>query len=189
MLNTYQLATIVSATLGMTLITMQPARPATFQYTTLTTKTVYTEDPTVIAGAPYDGVFVNNIFNPFLGLEQTFSGFYRIQMGKLGEAVFLRTVQQRPTDRTDIGEAGIANIEYLETPQTVAAIPDAFLAPPGLTEFDFKFVSAAVAGAPVVLSKGWSAELVPESNHPLAIVWVLGLSLALKWASRVAAES
>ena len=189
MLSAYKLATTISATLGVALIMMQSSRAASFQYTTLTTKSVYTEDPTVIAGAPYDGVFVNNIFNPFLGLEQTFFGFYRVQTGELGEAVSLRAVQQRPTNRTEFGEDGLTRIEYLATPQTVDAVPGAFAIPPGLTEFDFKFVPAAVANAPVVLSKGWTAKPTPESNNPLALVCVLGLGLGLKRASSATAES
>lgn len=180
MFNTHNLTAAIGTTLGVALVTMSPSMAATFRYTTLTTQTVYTEGPTVIAGTPYDGTFVNNIFNPFSGLAQTFSGFYRIQTGTLGEAVSLNAVQQRPTDRTDLGDIGITRIEYFATPQPVAAIPGAFTVPPGLTEFDFQFVPAAVAGAPVVLSQGWSAESVPESSSPLMWAGFVGLGLGLK---------
>lgn len=186
MLNPYKLMATIGTTLGVALVTMSPAVAATFRYTTLTTQTVYSEGSTVVAGTSYDGTFVNTIFNPFFGLTQTFSGFYRIQTGMLGEAVSLSAVQQSPTDRTGIGDIGITRIEYLATPQPVDTVPGAFTVPPGLTDFDFQFVPAAVAGAPVVLSQGWSAESVPESSSPLLWVGLLGLGLGLKRLSTAA---
>ena len=54
-------------------------------------------------------------------------------------------------------------------PQPVTTVPDGFTVPPGITEFDFKFVPAAVAGAPVILSNGWVAELLSEPvTKPIA---------------------
>lgn len=178
MLNAYTLAATVAATLGGVVMTMPPAIAASFRYTTLTTNTLYTEDPTVVAGIAYDGTFINTIFNPFLGAEQIFAGFYQIQTGQLGEALSLRAVQQNPTDRTGLGDAGITRIEYFDSLQPVVDVPGAFVVPPGLTDFDFQFVPASVAGAPVVLSQGWSAVQVPEPNLTLPILCFVGLGLA-----------
>ncbi|MGF1521865.1 MAG: hypothetical protein ACFBSF_06030 [Leptolyngbyaceae cyanobacterium] len=177
MLNAYTLAATVAATLGGVWMTGASAIAASFRYITPTTNTLYTEAPAVVAGIPYDGTFINTIFNPFLEAEQTFSGFYQIQTGQLGEALSLRAVQQSPTDRTELGEAGITRIEYFDVPQPVADIPGAFVVPPGLTDFDFQFVPATVAGAPVVLSQGWSAVQVPEPKSTWNMLF-LGLGLA-----------
>lgn len=61
--------------------------------------------------------------------------------------------------------------EYLADAQDVSSIPNAFIFPASLTEFNFKFVPAPIANSPTVLSKGWSVETVPEPS----IVAALGL--------------
>ena len=183
--GTYTLVTTTSAAICLVLAATPAAIAASFRYTTLTTNAIYTEGETAIAGSSYDGTFANTTFNPFSGLSQTFSGFYQVQDGKLGEAVSLIAVQKRPTDRTGLGADGTARIEYLATPQLVATVPGAFTVPPGLTEFDFKFSPAAVANAPVFLSNGWTVESVPEPNTSLLWLGLLGLGSLIKLAKRV----
>ncbi|MGB3296553.1 MAG: hypothetical protein WBB01_26505 [Phormidesmis sp.] len=180
MLDTEKLVPTIGAAVCLVLTAASSSIAASFRYTTLTNQTTYTEGATAIAGSPYEGTFTNTIFNPFSGLAQTFSGFYQVQSGKLGEAVSLIAVQKRPTDRTGLGDDGTTRIEYLATPQSVATVPGAFTVPPGLAEFDFKFSPAVVASAPVVLSNGWVAESVPEPSTAFTLLGLLGLGLGTR---------
>ena len=167
------LSAVTTGLLALNLVftSSQPAFSATFRYRTAITDSLYTEGRTTIAGVTYDGTFSNSIFDPFARIFRQFSGFFSVTQGSLGTAVAVRAVQSSPEDRTSLGEEGIALIQYLADAQDVSSIPNAFIFPAGLTEFDFKFVPAPIANSPTVLSKGWSVETVPEPS----IVAALGL--------------
>lgn len=155
--------------LGLVLINGYSASSATFRYTSATTETIYTEGETTINGVTYDGTFINSIFDPFAMMFRQFSGLFSITDGSLGEAVAVAAVQTNPSDRTLLGEEGIARTEYLANLQDVALIPEVITLPEGLSEFDFKFIPAPVAGTPTVLARGWSVEKVSEPGAIVAI--------------------
>ena len=163
------LSTVASVLFGLSFVcvTEHSASSATFKYTSGTTETIYIEGETTREGITYDGTFINSIFDPFAQMFRQFSGVFSIINGSLGEAVTVAAVQISPIDRLSLGEEGIARTEYLADLQDVALIPGAITFPPGLREFDFKFVPAPVAGVPTVLARGWSVNRV---NEPGAIV-------------------
>ena len=113
------------------------------------------------------------MFDPIAMMFRQFSGLFSITDGSLGKAVAVATVQTSPIDRTSLGEEGIARIEYFADSQDVALVPGAVSFPPNLSEFDFKFIPASVAGSPTVLTQGWSVEKVNEP-HVIAALGFLG---------------
>lgn len=174
MKSAYKLSSgIGSAVVGI-LFTAAPSLAVTFRYTTPTTTTLYTEDEVTVAGVTFDGSFDNTIFNPFSNSEQTFSGFYTLQSGTLGEAVSIQAVQQSPIDRTGYFEAGLSNIEYLAQPVPIPSDTGVFAALPDMSFYDFRLDPAPISDAPTVLSRGWEAEKVPEPGSGLVI---LGLAV------------
>lgn len=116
----------------------------------------------------------------YICLEHRISSFFSITEGSLGEAVAVKAVQTSPEDRTALGEEGIAQIEYFAFLQDVASLPNAVTVPPGLSEFDFKFVPAPIAGAPTVVSKGWEVASVPEPGTAIALGFLGGSMLLTK---------
>ncbi|MDY7012709.1 MAG: PEP-CTERM sorting domain-containing protein [Cyanobacteriota bacterium] len=156
-----------------------PANSATFLYVGGTSETRYTEGSTTFNGITYDGVFETTFFSPISMSVLELSGFFSIVGGMLGEAVSIRAVQQSPEDRTGIGDAGVTQTDYSDTLQDVASLSEPFLTiPPGLTEFDFKFVPGPIANAPTVVSKGWTVTLVPEPSSAIALAFLGGGLLA-----------
>lgn len=160
--------------LGLILINGYSASSATFRYTFGTTETIYTEGETTVNGVTYDGTFVNSIFDFFSMMPRQFSGLFSVTDGSLGEAVAVAAVQTNPTNRLLFGEEGIARTEYFANLQDATSIPGAVTFPPGLSEFDLKFVPAPVANTPTVLAQGWSAERVNEPGVIVAICFLAG---------------
>lgn len=188
MKTTYKTATKTVAgfcsAVTATLALATPSLASTFRYTTPTTTTLYNEGETTVAGLTFDGTFENTVLNPFSGLEQTFSGFYRVQAGQMGEAMSIEAVQQSPTDRTGYLEAGLSSIQYLVAPEPVSSVADGFTVVAGMTSFDFRLDPAAISEAPTLLSQGWRAEKVPEPSSLLAMLGVLSLAIAQKRQKR-----
>ncbi|MEL7039666.1 MAG: hypothetical protein AAFO04_29255 [Cyanobacteria bacterium J06592_8] len=164
------IATTLSALIGI-FLAPNPAQSATFIYQTATIESVYTERPTTINNITYDGIFQNSVFDPFAMRFREFSGFFVVTEGSLGGAMAVQAVQNSPVDRTTLGGSGIAEIEYFSFLQDATSVPDAVSIPPGLSEFNFQFVPASVAGTPTVISQGWFVTSVPE---PITLV-ALGL--------------
>ena len=92
----------------------------------------------------------------------------------------VEAVQKSPIDRTTLGDLWAVQVEYLATAEAVTTVPGAVTQPPGLTEFDFKFVPTKAIGGPTVLSKGWSSEKVPEPGAVLSLGVFSGLLLLKK---------
>lgn len=169
---------VASVLLGLSFVFISgnSASSATFKYRSGTTETTYTKGEITRNGVTYDGTFINSIFDPFAMMFRQFSGVFSITNGSLGEAVAVAAVQISPIDRTLLAEEGIARTEYFANLQDVASIPGAITFPPGLREFDFKFVPAPIAGAPTVLAQGWSVSKVSEPGAIFALAF-LGSSL------------
>ena len=174
-------STVTSILLGLSFvcITGNSVSSATFKYTSRTTQTIYTEGKTTRDGVTYDGTFINFIFDPFAQMFRQFSGVFSITNGSLGEAVAVAAVQISPRDRLSLGEEGIARTEYLANLQDVALVPGAITFPPGLREFDFKFVPAPVAGVPTVLAQGWSVNKISEPGAIITL-GLLGMGLLIR---------
>ena len=165
-------STLIAAgfALSLAFINGNPVQAATFRYTAGRTETLYKEDKTILNGVEYDGSFINSVFNPDTNERFEASGFFSIISGFLGKAMALEAVQKSPVDQTALADLWTAQVEYLATAETVATVPGAVLTrPPGLTEFDFKFVPPKVTGRPTVLYKGWSSEKVPEPSAVLSL--------------------
>lgn len=162
----FTLAVALVSALSLETIVTEPALCATFNYTTFSTETTFTQNPTLINDTPYDGSFTNTV--SFGSFQLKFSGFFSVVSGTLGKAISVRAVQKNPVDRTLLGEDGIAQIQYLAQPQDVASVPGNIrVFPPNLTEYDFIFIPAPVAarlGEPTDLRLGWRASKVPEPN-------------------------
>lgn len=175
---------LVSA-LSLEVSVSRPALSATFNYTTISTKTSFTQNPTQVNGMPYDGTFTNTV--SFGAFQFAFSGFFSVVSGTLGKALSVKAVQKSPIDRTKLGEKGIAQIEYLSEPQDVASVVGNIrVFPPNLTQYDFIFVPAPVAaelGEPTDLRLGWSVKQVSEPSITFALGLVGGLLLLTKQKS------
>lgn len=171
------IATLLS-TWSWGMIAPQDALGATFRYQTTVTDTRLSENPTSVNGVLYDGTFENFIFDPFAMMFRRFSGLFAVETGTLGEAVSILAVQTTPTDRTSLGEAGIARIEYLAEPQDITSVPGSLVIPPGLSEFDFQFIPAPVAGQPTVVTQNWTVTQVRDPSTVIALSF-LGSCLLL----------
>ena len=167
--------------LSLAFINGKPVQAATFRYTTQRSDTLYKKDKTILNGVEYDGSFINSVFNPDTNERFEASGFFSIISGSLGEAMALEAVQKSPVDQTALADLWTTQVEYLASPEAVTTVPGAVVTrPPGLTEFDFKFVPPKVTGRPTFLYKGWSSEKVPEPSALLSLGVFSGLLLLKK---------
>ena len=175
-------STLIAASFALSLafINGNPVQAATFRYTIAQSETLYKEDKTILNGVEYDGSFINSVFDPVTNVTNDMFGFFSIISGSLGKAMAVEAVQKSPVDRTTLGDLWTVQAEYLATPEAVTKVPGAVTQPPGLTEFDFKFVPSKASGEPTVLSKGWSAEKVPEPSAILSLGVFSGLLLLKK---------